>query len=388
MTPLLSLVILSVFAYLGSAILRKFRHSISWLENLNYSGSLFLILGILIGPSVLQILNTAIIHNLNVLVGLVLGWSGFLVGLQFKFSELKRFQSSYFFFSITNYLIMQVLLFAVIVATGSLLDHVFETTDLVILAIIGAVSSPIMIGLLKRKYKLRGQLVHLLQFSVAFDTIPAIILFGVLMILFNYNFQFSDVSIILILLSLTINIAAGYLFYLLTKELRNQQQYFLILLGLLILQVGIAITFNLSVLFSAFVFGTMLTNLPINTRKLYQSIADAERPLYFLMLIFIGARINEFSWLLIAFAFTFVLGRTLLKMTAVFITAKPFRDHELNIGISGLAHLGMGGISLAFALDYNLGNTTAFADHILFFVSASVIINEIITLLISNKVVR
>ena len=77
MTTLLSLVLLVLVAYLGSMLFHRFPINKGWLKSLTYTGNLYLILGYIIGPQILNLINQEIIGQLNVLYALVLGWAGF-----------------------------------------------------------------------------------------------------------------------------------------------------------------------------------------------------------------------------------------------------------------------------------------------------------------------
>ena len=104
MTPLLSIILLFLIAYVGFTLYKKYGVSRFWLKLLVDSGSIHLFIGVLVGPHLLQLLSVEILGQLNFLIALVLGWAGFLIGLQVKIIEFKRFQKSYFLFSSTFFI--------------------------------------------------------------------------------------------------------------------------------------------------------------------------------------------------------------------------------------------------------------------------------------------
>ena len=105
MTPLLGIIFLFILAYIGSFLYERYHLATGWTKVLLYSGSLNLVIGYIIGPHFFGLLSDEIIGKLYVLVALVLGWAGFLIGLQAKASELKRFQSTYYLYSGLNFLL-------------------------------------------------------------------------------------------------------------------------------------------------------------------------------------------------------------------------------------------------------------------------------------------
>ena len=213
MTPLFGILILFLLAYIGSFLYQRYHLSMGWAKVLLYSGSLNLVIGYLIGPHFFGLLSDEIIGKLYVLVGLVLGWAGFLIGLQAKRSELKRFQSTYYLYSGLNFLIS----FAGIVSFIFLVDYIYNLSlDLpviILTTILGTVSSPILVGLLKEKYKLRGPFIHLVQFSVALDNMVGVISFGLTMLFVNQYF-YKDVQIFSLLFgSFLFSVFMSWLFF-------------------------------------------------------------------------------------------------------------------------------------------------------------------------------
>ena len=133
----------------------------------------------MIGPNTLGLLTDTVLNQLNVLVGLVLGWTGFLIGLQAKRTELRRFQKSYFLFATLNMVYMLIGVIIITYFAAKILNIQIGNPYLITFAIMATVSSPILIGALKRDLKIRGQVIHLLQFSVAYDNMLGILFFGI-----------------------------------------------------------------------------------------------------------------------------------------------------------------------------------------------------------------
>jgi Kef-type K+ transport system membrane component KefB len=388
MTPLLSFIILLIIAYLGSVVYRKIKVESIWLKGFTYSGSIYLIIGFLIGPNLLGLLTEDIIRQLNVLVGFVLGWTGFLIGLQAKKTELKRYPKSYFLFSSLNFLIVFCSVF--IILTFLVFINLFnlKTIHIAVVSIITAVSSPILIGILKHDFKLRGQFIHLLQFSVGFDNILAIVAFGFSLMIFDNDLNYILTEFIFVFITILLIFIIAWIFYSLTKQIENIRQFFLILIGSLIVIVGIALNLNISILFSSFIFGMVITNLPVNTRKLYQSIINVEKPLYYLMLIFIGSSIKDLRLTFLVLLSIFLLSRYLLKYIAGYIARLPIMQEERPVSTIGLTYIGIGGVGLALALDFYLVNITDISIAILILVSGTLLINDIFALKLQEFVIK
>jgi len=351
-----------------------------WAKVILYSGSLNLIIGYLIGPHFFGLLSDIIIGKLYVLVGLVLGWAGFLIGLQAKASELKRFQSAYYFYSSLNFFLTFLGLFSAFCFLDFILTLSLGLPLLLLTSILGTVSSPILVGLLKEKLNLRGPLIHLIQFSVALDNMVGVICFGLTM-LYLKQFFYQEVHILVIIFgSFLFSLFMSWLFFKISIMIDDLHQFFLVLIGFLLVVVGVALNLNQSVLLISFLFGVMLTNLPVDTRKLYQSIDNAEKPLYYLMMIFIGASIGEIKIEHLFFVFILVILRIGIKYLAGNLARFPFETIRIHHSKIGLPKIGMGGIALAMALDYHLSSQNDLSQIILFIVSAMAITNVIISI--------
>ena len=171
----------------------------------------------------------------------------------------------------------------------------------------------------------------------------------------------------------------SWLFYKISILIDNLHQFFLILIGFLLVVVGVALNLNQSVLLISFLFGLVLTNLPVDTRKLYQSIDSAEKPLYYLMMIFIGAIVGEVILEYLLIVFCMVVLRLLIKYLAGNLARYPFESFKNHDARIGLPKIGMGGIALAMALDFHLSSQNEFSQILLFIVSTMALINVVIS---------
>lgn len=391
MTALLSLVLLVLIAYLGSIFFQKVKIRKPWIKSFAYTGSLYLLLGYLIGPNLFNVFNKEISQQLNVLYALVLGWIGFLIGLQANIKSIKRFQKEYFRFATINIIIAVVISFIALCQSYHLVDRFFNETEIFILAIAGAVTSPIMIAVISRDYKLSGRVSYLLQFAAAFDNMLGIILVGLVM---SYTSDISFLNIynpgvLIIFVSIIIGTIASYLFCLLSKDMKTDQEIFLLVLGLLLFIVGIAFYLKQSLLFMSFVFGFGIANLPVNTKKIYLSIQQVEKPLYILLLIFVGANLEFESkeyWLYLA---VFIAVNLFAKMISGYFANFSMSQNSRIHKTIGMANLSMGGLSLAIILDFHLTNVSGYSQLLLFILAVSLVINDIISFkYLEKKVVQ
>jgi Kef-type K+ transport system membrane component KefB len=381
MNILLSLVFLVLIAYVGSVIFHRFPIKNNWLNSITDSGNLYLLLGFAIGPNVLNLIDGKIIDQLNVLYALVLGWAGFLIGLQTNFKNLKRFRQFYYYFATSNFLIAFCLSSVLLILIFPLFQTKFENIEIIILATASAVTSPIMLGIFLRDHKVHGKMSHLLQFVSGFDNILGVIILGIIMTGLSNLKLFNNLSIgfYSIFIPIALSGIASYLYYILAKEFKKEQENFLLLISLLIFILGIALYLNQSILFTAFLFGAGISNLPINTKKLYLSIQQIEKPLYILLLIFVGVSINLISYKYIILLAAFLVIHLLVIFTSGYMANLVIKNKLHLSNLIGLANLGMGGLSLAIILDFHLTNPSDFSNLLLFILAISIIVNDLVS---------
>lgn len=379
MNILISLVLLVLIAYLGSIIFHRYPIKQNWLKSIVYSGNLYIILGFAIGPNVLNLISETIVSQINVLYALVLGWAGFLIGLQANIKNLKRFRGLYYYFATSNFIFAFCLSSILLILTFPLIQKEFNNIEVIVLATASAVTSPIMLGVILREYRVHGKITHLLQFVSGFDNIIGVIILGLIMAGVS-NLAFfneSSIGIYIIIMPLILGGIASFLYYILSKELKGEQENFLLLISLLIFTIGIAIYLKQSILFTAFLFGTGLSNLPINTKKLYINIHQIEKPLYILLLIFVGISINLISFQYMILVGLFLIIHLVVVLLSGYLANTVIRQKLHISNTIGLSNLGMGGLSLAIILDFHLANPSDFSNLLLFILAISIIFNDL-----------
>ncbi|MGD9487491.1 MAG: cation:proton antiporter [Calditrichaceae bacterium] len=388
MTTLLSLVLLIFVAYIGSIFYQRLRINALWMKSFAYSGSVYLLLGYLIGPSSLKIVTMDILDQLKVLFALVLGWAGFLIGLQVNIRALKRFQISYYKFATLNFIIALLLTYFALLYSFEQIFHITDKNEIFILSLATAVTSPIIIGVVSRERKLSGRLSHLLQFSAGYDNILGIIIVGIFAAVVCDTTLIGGFhpGVLLILVSAAIGLIAAYLYQLLSKELKTEEENFLLLLGLMIFIVGIALYLSQSLLFISFVFGAGLANRKMDTKKLFLNIEKIEKPLYILLLIYVGAKLDLTDPVYIALLTIFLAVNVLTKLLSGVMANYTLNKHSRLKKSIGLANLGMGGLSLALILDFHLINSSEYTPILLFVLTISIILNDLFSMIYLDKI--
>ena len=172
---------------------------------------------------------------------------------------------------------------------------------------------------------------------------------------------------------------AAYLYYYLSKDFKSDQEYFFTCHWLTYLYCWDSLFAKAKPIIHRFCFGVGLSNLKINTKKLYLNIQQVEKPLYILLLIFVGANITIESKYYLIYLLIFLVIHLIVIVVSGF-TANMLIQKKLHIsGFIGLANLGMGGLSLAIILDFHLTNPSSFSNLLIFILAISLIVNDLIS---------
>jgi hypothetical protein len=388
MTPLLSLILLVLIAYIGAVFLHNIKTSSSLFKGITNSGIIYLLLGYIIGPNVLKILDLNVLDDLALIIAFVLGWTGFIIGLQINTKQMQRFPLSYYWKTLLIFTLNFIFITIGIYLVKQFIYNKLTLTEIIVISIAGSISSPVLIGLLKKDYKIRGKLIHFLQFHSAYDNMVSIVIIG--MIIFLGNELKNEVSILLKNISILLLGATvmAILFYYMAKYIKTIPQYFLLIMGFILILVGTANHMGHSVIFISFLFGMVLANLPINTWRLFQTISNTEKPIYLLLLIFIGTRLSFSSTTIIVVISIFIILRFVIKYFSSMFVISRFKELKPHVKIIGLSGMGMGGLSLAFGLDYYLLYNYGIGEEILFVLAITFILNDTFSLKLLEKKIQ
>jgi hypothetical protein len=298
---------------------------------------------------------------------------------------MLRFPMSYYWKTLLMFVLNFILISNALLLCKQFIYNRLSYTEIVVLAAAGSISSPLLIGLLKKDYKIRGKLIHFLQFHSAYDNMASIVIIGIMLFLSHeieneIPTMLKNLSIVLIGASIM-----AILFYYTAKYIKSVPQYFLLIVGFLLILVGTAMHMGHSAIFISFLFGMVLANLPINTWKLFQTISSTEKPIYLILLIFVGARLTFSNPIIISLILIFVLLRFFIKLASSWLIISKFQEFKQHRKTIGYSSIGMGGLSLALALDYSLLSNYSMGGDVLIILSLAYILNDTFSLKFLEK---
>jgi Kef-type K+ transport system membrane component KefB len=378
--------LLILIAFLGARFITK-RTSLSPVNYFFYSGFIYIFLGLSLGRSGWEVLSPSILTGLTPLIGLGLGWVGFLFGFQLETKYLKRFPGKYISLSLLQFVFVFLLggfVFYVILKLLYPSEQVFLLYGMsVALGLLLSLNSPTLLSMASRIIPERGNYYYLARFLASVSGFWGIV--GLALLLSFWHFPFFESQILLrgagfLLLSTLFPILLGFLFHFLTKKKTSEEQMLVYLLGLVFFVSGAALYFNLPPLYLSMVLGITFSNLTKIHEKLYPMLLSTEKPLYIIFLVLIGAlwdvNVDHRVVILVALVIvlrvlTYALPLPLFKVVLDFSLHLPTRF--------GLCFLSSGGVGVAFAVSLKLAYPLPLTDIFLTIALFGILITEFIS---------
>ncbi|MBN2137541.1 MAG: cation:proton antiporter [Sedimentisphaerales bacterium] len=229
----------------------------------------YMILGVILGPSLLNLFNESVTELLSFVTEVALALVAFSIGAELSLSSLRRLGPGIIS------IIFAESLGAFIVVTGAVY---LLTRDLPMALIFGAMapaSAPAGTVAVIQEYKAKGNLTKALYAVVGFDDGLAIIIFG-FAAAFAKNILVGEATgkggevlsalaspLKEIGLSVVVGVTAGFLFCHLVRKLQESRDILIMVLGVVLIAAGLSIRWHLSLILTNMIIGFVL----VNTRR-------------------------------------------------------------------------------------------------------------------------
>lgn len=360
MDPLVATLALILLALLGARFSFSTRSVPAGYRLVLRTGTHFLFLGFLLGPTVLGLLSLEALDQLSPLLGLALGWIGLLFGLQLDRSALKQFPRIFLWLALGQ----AVLVFGLFLGAGLLLAGAAGLTGPTItLMLLGAaatasVSTPAGIAMVSANFMARGKVRELLYFVASLDAVV-----GITALHIAYSSMHGTPALVApgdepawfwATAGVGLGVVCAVIFLWLARLRPSREELVLYLLGISALAAGAALQLQLSPLFVGMVAGTLISNLNPRWHRVFRLMERWEKPIYLILLLLSGAALRFSTWWVVPLAFVYVLLRGVAKVLATGVLVQfislPFpTPRRLGLGL-----IPQGGISIAMALSLAL----------------------------------
>jgi Kef-type K+ transport system membrane component KefB len=342
----------------------------------------FLLVGILIGPQLLNLVTPEIFSASDFFSNLVLGVIAFGLGENFRFEELKRGMKQVMWISIVAAVGVWILVSVAIVLYFIIIK--FPVYPALVLGAAASATAPAATVLVIREYRASGYVTELLLKVVAIDDAWCLIL-GAMAIAFA-NAMSADVfraSIIFaglgeIFGALIIGALLGYAFSSLSRFVKTSEEFLVYIFGFILLNVGLSITLRISVLLSSMMMGLTLINVSRQNYKFFEILRTVDAPLYLIFFILAGAHLDfAILYKMGIVGILYIIFRTVGKIFGAKLGARISRAPKTVENWIGIALSPQAGVALGIGL---VAKTTfpEYGDYIFTIIAATTVVFELV----------
>lgn len=349
----------------------------------------YVIIGVILGPSLLNIFSETLLMNVNIISDLALAIIAFIIGAEIKLFELYKSGKKIIIIALFESLITFL-----IVATTIMIF--FKNAPLaLLLGAIGSATAPAATVMVIRELKSTGILTKMILSIVALDDAFALMFYALaaavakILIVPTVNPNIIKVLFFAseeIFLSIVLGLIAGYIIVSLSRKSTQSENLYIINFGTLLFITGLANTLGLSALLTNMTFGIILSNFSkLSGRKLIDFVQRISPPIFIAFFVTAGAHLKiSVLFSLWTVVLVFLISRIIGKIFGASLGAKVANAEPVvkkYIGFSLLSQIGVAvGLALIVAKDFgNLGiNGKAIASITINVLLGSTIITEII----------
>jgi len=314
----------------------------------------YLLAGLVLGPSFLNIFSSSLLDELNIFTSLALSLVAFMIGSQMKLSTLKEMGKG-----IGVITLLESFGAFLIVATGVYL----LTRKLYLALIFGAIapaSAPAGTVAVLQECKAKGRLTNALYAVVGLDDGLAIIIFAIALGLAKLFFAGGTTPIVSvcggaayeifgsIILGAVVGVVTGYS----AGKLGTENGVLAVSLGGILVCTGIANYLGFSLILANLSLGMAFVNLfSVANRKAYQAIEFISLPIYIIFFFIAGASLRVKLLPSMGFlGLVYVVCRTAGLMGGAFLGATLSKQGSIIRKYLGFGILSQAGVAIGLAV--------------------------------------
>lgn len=314
----------------------------------------YIIAGLLLGPSLLKILDVSTIEGLGFISDLALGFIAYTIGAELRRETLKRMGLGIGIIILAE----SFLAFALVFFATLLLTH-----KLYIALVMGAMapaSAPAGTALVIQEYRAKGPLTSALYAVVGLDDGLAIMIYAFaaalakLYIGGSHSISLASAVLMPILEisgAILLGISLGFLLSLILKWFHSTIETLILSTAIILICTGISKQFGLSLILSNFILGMIAINFSKLGRRSSDAIRNIAQPVYVMFFVLAGAHLK--LWLLPDMGLIgvlYILFRTLGLMGGAFIGAVISKASKIIRNYLGLGILSQAGVAVGLAI--------------------------------------
>jgi hypothetical protein len=350
------------------------------------TGIEFLFLGLLLGPQFLNLLDEETCKGLEPMSALLLGLIGLLFGFQFELSKLRRYPFGFLAAAFLEGFVTIALVFIGLYFTLPLFVNInAEMQMIAVITLAAAAACTAQTGLALQApdtITSHRNTLKLLRYISSMDGFCGLILFAGLFFLrpsLNTGLQSARETGqgALIIMAACFGLLLLYILFLVQR--RKGNELVMVVIGMTVLASGAALLMNFSPLLINCFVGFCLVNLTREKERIYDILIRIEKPVYLLLLVFLGAGFRPDSVNLFILAACYSLYRFSGKLISGFLVIQMSKGMKTHSRLLGLGLLEQGGLALAILYDFQQGFSGEAVSFVISLALLSIIYNDLLS---------
>ncbi len=355
------------------------------------AGVEYLVLGLLLGPSVPQIHVLDDIAGLLPLIALAAGWVGLLRGMEFDIDRFRDRPPGALRTVAMHILVPGALVggLAYMLLFGGLAEQLGVSLEFAeeipwragaascfLLGCAAASDSSEPYDLLSTRYEIEGELSGWLRACTRLGDFFVIVVFGLLFCIFHPRVSTHPTEAEWFLIQVALGVGLGALFVPFLGGHETPNGRFLALVGIITFASGAAYFLELSPLAVNVFLGFVLVNVARTGRQMLETLNGTERPMWLVLLVLAGALWHPPPLVptLVALA-AFILLRLIGKWTGSRLAAWGMDDMRPDLYRGFTSH---GGVAVAMAVSFQVVFDGVLVDIAYTVVLASVVLHDLV----------
>lgn len=345
MEILLKISIVLLVGYIGGKIAKAFKLP---------SVSGYLIAGLLLGPSFVNLMDHTELSSLEFISEIALAVIAFSIGSEFSIKEIKKIGKKVMWITLAEVLGAILLVFVVMFV---IFQQPFALS--IVIASMSAATAPAATLMVIRQFRASGPLTKTILPVVALDDVFGIMAFGIALAIAKmtsstesvYSLGMILTPFLEILGSLALGGLLGFGLKYASQKAKNQEELQLVSLIAIGFAIGLSKLLGLSSLLTNIAMGTILVNTTRHASRIFGSLNGFIAPFYVLFFALAGASLDigilaSVGVMGVAYVFARGIGKYLgARIGAMGVKAEPAIQKYL-----GLALLPQGGVSIGLSV--------------------------------------
>ncbi|MEG2250260.1 MAG: cation:proton antiporter [Bacilli bacterium] len=313
----------------------------------------YLIAGILIGPSVFQVLNNNMIDQMDIFSNIALSFISFMIGAEFKWRYVKKL-------GIKPFIIASICsLLTLFLVTVSLLLFGCSYGFSLVMGAIASSTAPAAIMMIVKEYKAKGELTKVMLSVIAIDDVISLFVFGFALSIAKFlNVPGASLMGIMepfkeMALSLVIGGVIGLLLGISTKLFKTHLNALCMVIAHVFAIILICHSLDISPLLMCMITGIVFVNIfkHDTTDLVLKTMDSLSAPILIIFFVISGASL-DFSKMKSALLITiiFILSRTVGKVLGAIMGGKLSKSSPVITNLLGPTLLSQTGLAIGLAI--------------------------------------